>query len=284
MGQKTKTLVCIIVPPTYHLYSVISGFTRVHFFFIFYLNTVTLTDGSAAPGNSRPPARPPPERPARLAKKPRPISSPSSSPLFQSRPTKRLESGAVLREKKRAAAHRSSPACPGATPTSGSGEPAHTIEKIDPNPSSSRARCDLINIHMSAVGGKTLIRPFFFFFNQRRHLHPLKHFLAGGPEREARAARTARLLPSPATLFPGVRCRQDPLTPSTALPPPARQNPSILTDDLIRPAPDRACSPPCRPPYPFFFANLDYDYYFLPFFSLLFSSSGVHSQALPAQP
>lgn len=38
-------------------------------FFFIYLNTVTLADGSAAPDNSRPPARPPPERPARLAKK-----------------------------------------------------------------------------------------------------------------------------------------------------------------------------------------------------------------------
>lgn len=157
--------------------------------FFFNLNTVTLADGSAAPDNSRPPARAPPERPARLAKKPSPVSSPSSS-LFQSRPTKRLESGAVLREKKRAAAHRSSPACPGATPTSGSGEPAHTIEKIDPNPSSSRARCDLINIHMSAPVGGSANTPVFFFLTSAATSTPPtpKHFLAGGPERGASSA------------------------------------------------------------------------------------------------
>lgn len=124
---------------------------------------------------------------------------------------------------------------------------------------------------------KALIRPVFFFrfFFAATSTPPN----TSSPEvRSAeRAARTARLLPSPATLFPGVRCRQDPLTPSTALPPPARQNPSILTDDLIRPAPDRACSPPCRPPYPFFLFGKFRLYFFALFFFALFLVRGPQS-------
>lgn len=117
---------------------------------------------------------------------------PSSSKPGIARPTKRLGRAAVPRGGKRAAPHRSSPVCPGATPTSGSSR--HTMETT-----SLRLRARM-HQHLKTGRSKT---PGFI---------PTPHPLALHGRR-SRAARRIRLLPPPRGSFSGERCRRDPLTP-----------------------------------------------------------------------
>lgn len=201
------------------------------------------------------------------------LSANNSAGRTQKEKARRRRTAAVLLRGKRAALHRSSPVCPGATPTSGSSLQNYT--KIHPKTPHSDHIKTYNGLGCQSWGAKTPVS----ILQTALLLLLLPPLPSGGPERAAGRicllARTQRLSPRrEVSAGPAYAPRRGPPpSPTTTTLTPGYEIPSILTGDWIHPAPDRVCSPPGPPPCP----CLIYLASFFCSFSVS-SSSRVHSR------
>lgn len=177
----------------------------------------SLTD-SAAPDNPRCDARPCHSKVLLMSRETESRILTDGSPVHSGigRPTKRHESAAVLREK---SGQRRTGAAQSVLERRPLQAPASTQKKNGHKPPAHGARCELTNKNPFPRHVRLRIRRantpgFILNTTPPTHTHT--------PPRRSGAQRAAGricLLPKPSDSFSGVRCRQDPLTPHTVIPP-----------------------------------------------------------------